>query len=145
MLAANAKSLWLRSLIACAFAFGFRRGELLGLRVRQIDLLDRWIELEQGTTKNDEGRKVKMTGEVYTLLARCWRGKKPNDYVFGKMARGRPTQEKLGAIYAQRASWERSIGPERSAAIANMSGSICTTFDAQRCAIWCKREFRKKS
>jgi integrase len=33
-LAANSKELWLRGLIACAYAFGFRKGELLNLRMR---------------------------------------------------------------------------------------------------------------
>ena len=51
VLAANAKELWRRALIACAYSFGFRKGELLNLHVRQVDLLDRWIELEEGTTK----------------------------------------------------------------------------------------------
>lgn len=82
VLAANAKPLWLRTLIACAYSFGFRRSELLGMRVRQIDFFGRWLELEDGTTKNDEGRKVKMTGEVYTLMLEATRGKNPDDFVF---------------------------------------------------------------
>jgi integrase len=55
VLAVNAKPLWLRCLIAVAYSFGFRKGELLNLRVRQVDFFDRWLLLEQGTTKNDEG------------------------------------------------------------------------------------------
>jgi integrase len=81
-LAVNAKALWMRTLIACAYSFGFRKSELLNLRVRQVDFLGRWLELEQGTTKNDEGRKVKMTGEVFELMRACTRDKKPNDFVF---------------------------------------------------------------
>lgn len=81
-LAKNVKDLWLRTLIACAYTFGFRKGELLDLHLRQVDLLDRWIELEEGTTKNDEARKVHMTGEVFELMKECVRGKKPDDYVF---------------------------------------------------------------
>lgn len=80
MLAANAKDLWLRALVACAYSFGFRKGELLNLHVRQVDLLDGWIEL--GTTKNNEARKVKMTPEVFELLFACCRGKKSDDFVF---------------------------------------------------------------
>lgn len=78
----HAKPLWLRTFIACCYAFGFRRGEMLNLRVRQCDFFDRWIELEQGTTKNDEGRKARMTAEVFALLRSCCDGKNPNDYVF---------------------------------------------------------------
>jgi integrase len=85
-LAANAKDLSLRCLIAAAFTFGFRKGELLNLRVRQVDLLDRWMELEEGTTKNGEARKVRMTGEVFELMKECVRGKKPDDYVFTREA-----------------------------------------------------------
>jgi integrase len=85
-LVANAKQLWLRALIACAYSFGFRKGELLNLHVRQVDLLDRWIELEEGTTKNNEARKVKMTPEVFELLSACCLGKKPDDFVFTREA-----------------------------------------------------------
>jgi integrase len=81
-LAANAKELWLRALIAVAYTFGFRKGELLDLRVRQVDLMDRWIDLESGTTKNDDARKVKMTAEVFQLMLECVRGKNPDDHVF---------------------------------------------------------------
>jgi integrase len=82
VLAANAKPLWLRTLVAAAYSYGFRKGELLGLRVRQIDFFGRWLELEQGTTKNGEGRKVKMTAEVYALMLESTRGKNPDDFVF---------------------------------------------------------------
>lgn len=82
VLAANAKDLRLRALIACAYNFGFRKGELLNLRVDQVDLLDKWIELREGETKNGEARKVPMTSEVYELLRACVSGKKAGDYVF---------------------------------------------------------------
>jgi integrase len=82
VLAANATQLWLRALIACAYSFGFRKGELLNLHVRQVDLLGRWIELEEGTTKNNEARKVKMTAEVFELVSACCHGKRPDDFVF---------------------------------------------------------------
>jgi integrase len=81
-LAANAKLLWLRTFIACAYSFGFRKGELLGMRVRQVDFFGRWLELEQGTTKNGEGRKVKMTEEVYQLMLESARAKNPDDFIF---------------------------------------------------------------
>ena len=65
-----------------AYTFGFRRGELLNLKVRQIDSSQRTIHLDPGSTKNDEARTVKMTREVHDLLAQCIRSKKPEDYVF---------------------------------------------------------------
>jgi integrase len=82
VLAANANPLWLRTLLTCAFSFGFRRAELVGMRVRQIDFFGRWMELEHGTTKNGEGRKVKMTEEVYRLMLESTRGKNPDDFIF---------------------------------------------------------------
>jgi integrase len=82
ILTAGAGELWLRAILAVAYTFGFRRGELLKLRVRQVDLLAGTIHLDPGSTKNDEGRAVKMTHEVWELLAQCVRDKAPDDYVF---------------------------------------------------------------
>lgn len=82
LLKANADKLWLKALLAVAYSYGFRKGELLNLRVRQVDLLDRLIELERDTTKSDEPRKVKMTSEVFELIRACVSGKNPDDYVF---------------------------------------------------------------
>lgn len=84
-LARNARELWLRALIAAAYAYGFRKRELLNLRVRQVDLLDRWITLDAGTTKNGEGRRVRMTGEVFELMRSCCRGKAQDDFVFTRV------------------------------------------------------------
>jgi integrase len=81
-LVANARELWLRALIAVAYTYGFRKSELLNLRVGQVDLMDRWITLDAGTTKNGEGRRVKMTGEVFELMRACCRDKNQNDFVF---------------------------------------------------------------
>jgi integrase len=73
---------WLRALVAVAYNYGFRRGELLNLCVRQVDLAARTIDLEPGTTKNDDARIVVMTQEVFQLLRACIRGKGPDDFVF---------------------------------------------------------------
>ena len=81
-LATHAGELWLRALLASAYTFGFRKGELLGLRVRQADLFGRTIRLNAGETKSGDGRTVKMTGDVFTLLAACCAGKNPDDFVF---------------------------------------------------------------
>lgn len=83
---------WLRALLAVAYTFAFRKGELLAMRVRQIDLSNRTIRLEAGTTKNNEGRIIKMTDEVATLLTACVIGKQPDAFVFtrknGKRVKG---------------------------------------------------------
>jgi integrase len=82
LLAKNAPDLWLRPLLATAYAFGFRKGKLLKLRVRPVDLLNRTIRLNAGETKSDEGRVVVMTSDLYSLLSACCAGKTGGDYVF---------------------------------------------------------------
>ena len=81
-LVAVCDKLWLRGILAVGYAFGWRKQEILGLRVSQVDLLNRTISLNVGETKNDEGRTIKMIQEVYELLVSCVRDKKPKDYVF---------------------------------------------------------------
>jgi integrase len=82
----------MRALLAVAHNFAWRKGELLPLRVRQIDLQERTIRLDVGTTKNGRGRTVRMTQEVFTLLSACVLGKKPHDFVFTR-ANGRPVRD----------------------------------------------------
>jgi integrase len=81
-LQSQAKHVWLRGLLAVAYNFGFRKAELLGLKVRQVNLKDRTIQLLPGTTKNDKGRTVRMTQDVHEWLAPCVEGKKPEDALF---------------------------------------------------------------
>ena len=85
----NARELWLRSLLATAYTLGFRKSELLNLRVRQVDLLNRTIRLNAGETKSGEGRLVKLTTDVALLLQACISGKKGDDFVFTR-ADGKP-------------------------------------------------------
>jgi integrase len=80
-LAANTKQPWLRALLAVGYTYGFRKGELLSLRVEQVDLLNREIGLGHNT-KTGEPRLVSMTAEVYELMRVCVRGKHPSDNVF---------------------------------------------------------------
>jgi integrase len=61
--------------------------ELLGLKVRQVDLYNREVRLEPGTTKNREGRTAVMTENVFQLLKACVMDKKPDDYVFTRDGR----------------------------------------------------------
>ena len=75
----NASELWLRTFLAIGFSYGWRKSEILSLRVRNVDLLDEWLSLE--TSKNDESRRVKLTAEIKTLLAECIRTKQPDDFV----------------------------------------------------------------
>lgn len=74
--------LWFRSIVECGRTYGWRISELRNMQVNQIDLAQRVIRLEPGTTKNGEGREVVMTDSVFTLLTACVSGKAPEDYVF---------------------------------------------------------------
>lgn len=48
---------------------------------RQVELMQRVIRLEPGTTKNSEGREVVMTDAVYAMFSACMIGKKADDSV----------------------------------------------------------------
>jgi integrase len=83
---------WLRAFLALAFTFGFRHSELLEMRVRQVNLLERTVNLRSLTTKNEEPRTVKMTDEVLRLLSICVAGKNQLDPVFTRN-NGKPVRD----------------------------------------------------
>jgi integrase len=101
--------LYLRALLAAAVSLGWRRAELITLKVSHVNLFDRTIRLDPGTTKNAEGRTVVMNQETYELISACVAGKKPNDYVFTypdgspifRMELGRP-------VATFRKSWKKA-------------------------------------
>src|SRR5207248_6949215 len=64
--------------------YGWRKGELLRMRVKEVDLLARTLRLDPGTTKNRDGREVTMTNAVYLLMSQCLAGKQPEDFVFSR-------------------------------------------------------------
>jgi integrase len=92
--------LWFRCLVECGRTFGWRVSELVSMHVRQVDLAQRVIRLEPGTTKNKEGREVVMTDAVYTLLSACVIGKGADDFVFTRK-NGKPVRD-------FRATWENA-------------------------------------
>jgi integrase len=93
--------LWFRALVECGRTYGWRVSELLlKLRVGQVDLLDRIIRLEVGTTKNGEGREVSMTTSVHALLSACITGKKPGDWLFTR-PNGKQVKSFRGEWYMQ--------------------------------------------
>lgn len=87
--------LWFRALVELGRTYGWRVGELLGLRAKQVDLLARTIRLEPGTTKNKDGREVIMTTVVYELLKQCLHGKPGESYVFTRSS-GKPIRDFRG-------------------------------------------------
>ena len=60
---------YLKLLLVVAYHTGVRKGELLRLRVNQIDLKNNQIRLHAGETKNDEGRVLPIYGEMRAALA----------------------------------------------------------------------------
>jgi integrase len=76
------EGLWLRGMLAVGCSFAWRKSEVLGLRIRQLDFPGRVIRLDVGSTKNDDGRVVRMSNEVYELLSACAAGKDDQDFVF---------------------------------------------------------------
>jgi integrase len=87
--------LWFRSLVECGRTYGRRVSELLSMRVNQVDVAQRVIRLEPGTTKNLDGREVLMTASVHKLLSALVHGKSPDDYVFTR-ANGKPVRDFRG-------------------------------------------------
>jgi integrase len=59
----------LKLLLVIAYHTGVRKGELLRIRVEQIDLRHKQIRLNAGETKNDEGRVLPIYGEMGPLIA----------------------------------------------------------------------------
>ena len=74
--------LWFRAMVEVGRTYGWRISELREMKVSQVNLLNRTIRLEPGTTKNGEGREVSMTKAVYGLLAGCIISKDADEYVF---------------------------------------------------------------
>jgi integrase len=81
-LADAAGQLWLRTLLALGYTYGFRKTELLEMRCKQVDLLNNTVCLYSGETKNGEGRTVTLTNECRGLVTELRRGKQPDDFLF---------------------------------------------------------------
>ena len=69
-------------LVECGASIGWRKEELLGLKVKQLDFEHRILRLEPNTTKNDDGREAPMFGNMHPLLKACVETKGPDDAVF---------------------------------------------------------------
>ncbi len=89
--------LWMRLLVQAAGVYGWRRGELVNLHARHVDLVGRTLRLDPGTTKNRKGREVSIDDPVLLELfqAAC-RGKGPDDPVFTRDD-GAPVKDFRGA------------------------------------------------
>ncbi len=88
--------LWMRLLIGAAYLYGWRKGELLTLRVRQVDFDNLVLRLEVGTTKNGEGREVFLDSSLVELFRAACENKKPDDFVLTR-ENGEPVRDFRGA------------------------------------------------
>jgi len=61
----------------------------------RLDVAQRVTRLEPGTTKNRDGREVRMTDSVHNLLSALVHGKSADDYVF-ICANGKPMRDLRG-------------------------------------------------
>ena len=117
----HAHQLWLRALLAAYYVHGFRRGELLHLRVRQVNLIDGTINLPAGATKNGKPRMVVMTSEVRALVTASIQGKRNDDYAFTRDD-GEPIRDFRDAwtkMFAAAGVEERKLHDMRRSAVRN--------------------------
>jgi integrase len=82
--------LYLRALFEIGLEYGWRKGELITMRVEQVDMAERTIVLHAGETKNDEARTIEMTRTVHDLLQGLIAGKEPGDRIFTRGKKNRP-------------------------------------------------------
>jgi integrase len=73
---------WLEAFIHILNTWGWRRGELLNLRVSAVDLEEQTLRLKPEETKGNRGRVVLMTEKVRELVRPLVAGKTSTDYVF---------------------------------------------------------------
>ena len=93
-----AGQLWLRAMLALGYTYGFRKSELLNLKVGQVDLLARTIRLNPGETKNGKGRVVTLTEACYPLVVELVRGKRREDSLLTR-ASGEPVKENFRGMW----------------------------------------------
>ena len=156
----SSKSLILR--LCRVLARHRRKEEVIGLRVKQVNMLNRCVRIAPDTTKDGAGRLAYMPESLYLALEPLLRGKKPNDYVFT-----RPNGERVmdfdkrggrSALLLTRTGTGCSAGPARhqlptpasaltraAAAPTSVTADGCiTTCGAPPSRTWSTVEFRRR-
>ena len=73
---------YLKGIVTFAYHTGWRRGEILNLRWRQVNLAEGTVELEAGTTKNNEPRLIYLDPECMRVMREQHLNRQGSDYVF---------------------------------------------------------------
>ncbi len=116
------EGLWLRALLEVAYTYGWRSGEIIGLRTQHLTFgATPIMRLDPGATKNDEGREVPLLGNVCELLRALCEGKQPNDAVF--------TREDGSPVLDFRGAWQNMC---IRAAVPGPDGTPCR-FECKKC------------
>ncbi len=95
-MAKNCSDLFMRTMLCLGYSFGFRKAELLTLKVSDVDLIAGTIRLRD--SKNGEPRKVALTADAKNLLTACVTGKGSEDSVF--------TRNSGNAVKDFRVTWD---------------------------------------
>jgi integrase len=118
---------WMMGIYETGHTFGWRKEEVLGMRIRQIDTLNRAVRIAPGTTKDRAGRLAYMSESLYRALLPLLQGKKPDDYVFTR-PNGEPVKD------FDKTWWGGCVAVDPT--LNRMFCRVCKTptIDASKCA-----------
>jgi integrase len=96
---------YLKGFVAFAYKSGWRVAEIINLKWANVDLYQGIVRLENGETKNTEGRTIYLDNELKTIFSDQWVGQKEANlitpYVF-------PSSRGKGKIVDFRKSWKKA-------------------------------------